>query len=178
MGSLLMKEYTKTFTYRDKTKIFLQLNNEKSCFSAYAPSNKSTWTWTRGKLKFHADMFFNNIKDTKCFPGLTAVIVSIPSVVWCEIHCGVPSLVSQHQTPVWSWSQRHGSNSSCSSQHYIKTKITEKAPLSGRTSRSVYGLCSGSGRFDVLGENKVVYFWTFDTLIWSFVIFYSPSWIW
>lgn len=42
MGSLLMKEYTKTFTYRDKTKIFLQLNNEKSCFSAYAPSNKST----------------------------------------------------------------------------------------------------------------------------------------
>lgn len=126
-------------------------NWKTSCFFLDASSSKPTCTWTNANQISCRHVF--TIKRAECFPGLTAVIISTPSVVWCEIHCGVPSLVSQHQTPGWSWSQQHSSNTErwyvrCPSQHYFIT------PLSRSTSRSVHGLCSGSGGVGVLGPSQ------------------------
>ncbi len=80
-------------------------------------------------------------KEAEVLPGLTAVIISIPSVVWCEIHCVFPSRVSEHQITVWSWPQRYSWNTE--SAHYIKTnKQTRKSSASS----SVHGLCISSVR--------------------------------
>lgn len=71
---------------------------------------------------------------TECVSDLTAVFVSLPSVVWCQAHCGVPSLISEHQTSAWSGSQQHSSGQSYSSQLLlttladIKTRLTKMLP--------------------------------------------------
>lgn len=63
-------------------------------------------------------------------------------LMWDTLWCS--SLVSQHQTWIWSWSQQYSSNTEqwyvcCSSQHYVKTKTTKKALLNSTVRCLVHG---------------------------------------
>lgn len=91
-----------------------------------------------------------NTQRAKCVPGLTAEIISMPSVVWCEIHCSAPSLISASYSRmdlISAVQNKHRAvHHSWSSQHYIKTRITKETPLPSSTSCSVHDLCCSSNR--------------------------------